>query len=222
WDRYTDLNQLFSDSWRISDASSLFDYAPGDSTSTYTINGWPIEDATSCELPDMGRVDPVALDVAAEACAGIIDRMDRANCTADVAVTGELEFAATYVTAQKLEQGGTKVDIHPEVKFIDVGKRGTFVAVVKRSLTGQRLAVEKEGEEHEVGAVQFYLNGRPEGDPVKVDRSGRAQWTSAALQEGTHIVSAHFLPSRANTVDLASQSRELHYVVRGDKEPEPF
>ena len=214
WERHAELNEKLSDSWRISDASSLFDYAPGTSTATFTIRGWPFEDASSCELPDMDSVDPIALDIATEVCRDVIDREDRGNCTMDVVVTGEIKFAATYLLAQKLEQGGTKIEIYPEDKFIAEGKIATFVAVIKRSLTGQRLASEEDGDGSEVGQVQFHFNGEPAGDPVKVDRFGRAYWTSPRLEQGEHKVSAEFLPARGNKVNLASRSFDLVYVVR--------
>ncbi|MEM8998584.1 MAG: Ig-like domain-containing protein, partial [Acidobacteriota bacterium] len=221
WDRYMELNQLFSDSWRITDASSLFDYAPGTSTATFTQLGWPVEDATSCELPDLGSVRPVDQDIAAAACADLVDREDRHNCTVDVAVTGELEFAATYVLAQKLEQGGTQVEVHPDFEFTQAGKVATFVAVVKRSLTGERLTSKREGGVLDVGEVQFFLEGRPVGAPVKVDENGRARWTSGALQVGTHRVSARFQPAPNNDLHLASRSHELLYVVRTAQETDP-
>ncbi|MEO1366043.1 MAG: Ig-like domain-containing protein, partial [Acidobacteriota bacterium] len=151
-------------------------------------------------------------------------REDRHNCTVDVAVTGELEFAATYVLAQKLEQGGTQIEVHPDVKFIHGGQVASFVAVVKRSLTGERVAIDGDGEDPGIGEVQFFVDGRPAGAPVRVDRSGRARWTSGALQEGTYRVSAHFEPALGNRVHLESRSHDLLYVVRGAKEPDlvPF
>ncbi|MEM6794340.1 MAG: hypothetical protein AAF725_10175 [Acidobacteriota bacterium] len=219
WDRYTDLNVSFSNSWRITSASSLFDYAPGTSTSTFTIPGWPIENATSCVLPDLGRVRPIALDVAAVACQPLVDRQDRDDCTKDVAVTGEIGFAATYITAQKLELGGTKIEIHPEQTDAQQGEAVAFVAVVKRSLTDLRLTSETASEGFVLGKVQFYLDGQPADAPVLLDRFGRARWTSPRLQLGEYKVSARFEPALNNRNDLASSSRTLIYKVAGDVRP---
>ncbi|MEM1181814.1 MAG: hypothetical protein AAGM22_25945 [Acidobacteriota bacterium] len=221
-DRHDDLNVTFSDSWRITNASSLFDYAPGTSTSTFTIRGWPYDGATSCEVPDMDTVEPIALDIAAEACLGVEDRNQRENCTMDVAFTGELEFAKTYVVQQKLEKGGTKTEIFPEKKWLPKGEPAAVVAVVKRLLTDQRLAATDEADEFDVGQVQFYVNSKPTGDPVRVDRFGQARWELPRLELGEHKVAAEFTPSRTNTVDLPSRSVEIVHVVREIQDIQEF
>lgn len=215
-DRYKDLNETFSKSWRVSDASSLFDYAPGTSTATFRVEGWPFENASSCELPDMTMVDPIDRDVAERACREVIDRDNRNNCVMDVAVTGEIGFAKTYLLAQKLEQAGTKTEIHPERKVTEEGNPATFVAVIKRGLTGQRLSFDdKEQRCYGAGLVQFYFKGEPMGEPVRIDRFGRAQWTSPELKAGEYKVSAEFLPARGDDGNLASRSFELVHLVRG-------
>ena len=40
-ERYDVLYEKFADAWRVTDRDSLFDYAPGASTSTYTMKDWP-------------------------------------------------------------------------------------------------------------------------------------------------------------------------------------
>ncbi len=42
-DRYVALYQTFANGWRVSNASSLFDYAAGQSTATFTDTSWPPE-----------------------------------------------------------------------------------------------------------------------------------------------------------------------------------
>ncbi len=214
-DRYKDLNETFSKSWRISNASSLFDYAPGTSTATFTVEGWPFENAGSCEVPDMNMVNPIDRDIAERACREIIDRDNRNNAVMDVVVTGEIGFAKTYLLAQKLEQAGTKTEIHPERKVTEEGKPATFFAVIKRALTGQRLSFDEKEQRYGVGRVQFYLNGEPMGKPVRIDRFGRAQWTSPKLKAGEYKVSAKFLPTKGDDDNFASCSFELVHLVRG-------
>ena len=214
-DRYKDLNETFSKSWRVSNASSLFDYAPGTSTATFRVEGWPFENAGSCELPDMTMVNPIDRDVAERACREVIDRDNRNNCVMDVVVTGEIGFAKTYLLAQKLEQAGTKTEIHPERKVTEEGNPATFVAVIKRGLTGQRLSFDDKEQRYGAGLVQFYFNGEPMGEPVRLDRFGRAQWTSPELKDGEYKVSAEFLPARGDDGNLTSRSFDLVHVVRG-------
>ena len=129
-DRYQHLNVIFSDSWRISDATSLFDYAPGTSTATFMLRGWPYENARSCEIPDMPAVEPIDLAVAQWECRNIIDKENQQNCVMDVAVTGEIKFAKTYLLEQQLEQGCTKTKVFPIKIVAFAGNPITIVAVI--------------------------------------------------------------------------------------------
>jgi dienelactone hydrolase len=214
-DRYKDLNETFSKSWRVSNASSLFDYAPGTSTATFTIEGWPFENDSSCELPNMLKVNPIDRDVAKRACLKVIDPDNRNNCIMDVAVTGEIGFAKTYLLAQKLEQAGTKTEIYPERKVTEEADSATFIAVIKRRLTAQRLIFDDKEQRYGIGRVQFYFNGEPIGEPVRIDRFGRAQWTSPKLKAGEYKVSAKFLPAKGDDDNFTSRSFELVHLVRG-------
>lgn len=163
----------------------------------------------------MNMVNPIDRDVAERACREIIDRDNRNNAVMDVVVTGEIGFAKTYLLAQKLEQAGTKTEIHPERKVTEDGNPATFVAVVKRALTGQRLSFDDKEQRYGVGRIQFYFNGKPMGEPVRIDRFGRAQWTSPKLKAGKYEVSATFLPAKGDDGNLASRSFELVHLVRG-------
>ncbi|MDH3523879.1 MAG: glycoside hydrolase [Acidobacteriota bacterium] len=102
--RYTQLYQTFADTWRVSDATSLFDYAPGTSTADFTLASWP-KDSAPCELPREPVAKPLNAEAAQQACANLIDADRRANCVFDVAVTGERRFAYTYLVTQALELG---------------------------------------------------------------------------------------------------------------------
>ncbi len=215
-DRYQDLNVVFSNSWRVNNTTSLFDYAPGTSTETFTVEGWPVEDANSCEVPEMEEIDPVEPDVAERVCQDLIDPENRKNCIMDVMLTGEIGIADTYLVAQELEQCGTKTEIYPESKVTHEGGRATFVAVIKRCLTGQRLNFDNQ-EEREAW-IQFYFNGEPFDEPVPIDRFGRARWTSPQLEPGKYVVSAEFLPGKGEDCYLPSRSFERIHTVRGEEE----
>lgn len=213
--RYKDLNKTFSKSWRVSNASSLFDYAPGTSTATYTTQGWPFENASSCEIPRMSKVKPIDREVAKRACLEVVDPDNRNNCVMDVAVTGEIGFAKSYLLAQKLEQAGTKTEIYPERKVTKEGDPATFIAIIKRRLTGQRLAFDDKEQRYGAGGVQFFFNGEAMGNPVRIDRFGRARWTSPKLKAGKYTVSAKFLPAKGDDNNFTSRSLDIVYVVRG-------
>lgn len=213
-ERYVDLNQLFSDSWRVNDASSLFDYDHGTSTDTYTIQGWPFENATSCRVADKAFAEGIDRKEAAQACEGIVDKSNRENCIADIVLTGETEFAQTYLSAQKLRIAGTKTELYVEEREPKFGDGLVFVAVVKRTLTGLSLIEHQKKTGESTGRVQFYLNNEPIGRPVSLDDFGRARWKSTELEKGAHKIRAKFIPEKNNPDDLPSESLVLIYDVR--------
>jgi hypothetical protein len=105
--RYQDLYGKFANAWRVTDATSLFDYAPGTNTATFTVSDWPRFNPRSCLIPGQTPAEPTTPQIAAQACSGITDRDQKADCTFDVTVTGETGFAQTYGTMQGFRPHGT-------------------------------------------------------------------------------------------------------------------
>ncbi|MCI5197477.1 MAG: hypothetical protein D3919_14915 [Candidatus Electrothrix sp. AW5] len=95
--RYIDLYQNFGNAWRVTDQSSLFDYAPGTSTDTFTVYNSPSED-----LPEELTESAVNEDIAMQACQDVKDKVQYNNCVFDVMVTGETGFAETYLASQRV------------------------------------------------------------------------------------------------------------------------
>jgi len=103
-DRYVALYEAFADAWRVTGETTLFDYAPGTSTATFTFPSWPLESPESCEIPKEILTQPLDdPEIAAMVCAPIVDEVQRANCVFDVTVTGDVVFADTYLLTQQLE-----------------------------------------------------------------------------------------------------------------------
>ena len=102
--RYLDLYQKFGDAWRVSNKTSLFDYAAGTSTATFTAASWPNEDLP-CAVPEAPVVKPLDRNVAERVCRAITDEKMKSNCIFDVAVTGEPGFAKTYEVTQRIRRG---------------------------------------------------------------------------------------------------------------------
>jgi uncharacterized membrane protein len=92
----------FADAWRITDASSLFDYEQGKTTETYTIKPYPVEGAPSA-LSDLTAEQQAT---GRSACAAITDPNLADECAFDVAATGETGFAQTYTDVQFLYDNG--------------------------------------------------------------------------------------------------------------------
>jgi hypothetical protein len=209
-DRYDALNVKFADAWRVG-KSSLFDYAPGMDTEDFTNRAWPVEDATSCNIPELSPVKPIEKDVAEKLCAEIGNKADRVNCAFDVALTGEANFARTYLHSQTLVERATETEVFPEKTASKAGERVGFVAVVKNKKSGERLA---PANGRETGAVQFTLNGSKLGKPVKLDAFGRATLTTTRLKPGKHQIGAMYVPAKAEAEFLPSVSAETLHVVK--------
>jgi hypothetical protein len=107
--RYQNLYDVFGNAWRVSDTTSLFDYASGTSTATFTIPYWPSGISNQVCIPppqpNMTNRPPqkrLPLAEAVEACSGVVDPDHKANCIQDVMVTGERGFATTYLRADQI------------------------------------------------------------------------------------------------------------------------
>ncbi|NJM30319.1 MAG: hypothetical protein HC855_09640 [Rhizobiales bacterium] len=111
-DRYSVMYEKFGNAWRVDDASSLFDYAPGQSTKYFTDEAWPNGDSPkSClarQLPGGVKpqppLEPIDKETAAQLCAEIKDKVRQANCMQDVMVTGEKAIAQLYATTETIER----------------------------------------------------------------------------------------------------------------------
>jgi len=207
-DRHRDLNRIFAKSWRVG-ATSLFDYAPGQSSATYTDERWPVENATSCTLPGREPARPLPIEAARRLCANVVNEADRDNCAADVAATGEKNFAATYLLSQKLERGGTRTEVYVERPRRHIGGKAAVTAVVKLEKTGERLSARKDGGD--LGSVQFTLNGANYGRPAKLDAFGRARTSIATAPNARsqRLVGAVFIPPKGDVDLLTSRSLDV-------------
>ncbi|WP_177233629.1 SBBP repeat-containing protein [Stigmatella erecta] len=86
----------FADSWRITQAESLFDYGQGESTATFTNRSLPASTASTSELT------PAQHQAAQQTCqtAGVTDPLQLDDCILDVAFTGDPAFATGAAEAQ--------------------------------------------------------------------------------------------------------------------------
>jgi RHS repeat-associated protein len=92
----TKLYSVFGNSWRITQAESLFDYLPGQSTATFTNLSIPTAPATVAALPDAARTQ------AAATCAalGVTVQPALDDCILDVGLSGDPSYAASAVAFQ--------------------------------------------------------------------------------------------------------------------------
>jgi subtilisin family serine protease len=204
-DRYLTLYKKFADAWRVTDKTSLFDYAPGTSTATFTMSDWPLEQPP-CVIPHREPVRPASLVVAERACRPVTDHNMHKNCVFDVMVTGNLGFAQTYLVSQQIQIGpATTTTVYDHRDPTEVEEPVTFTATVKAG-TGMP-----------TGMVQFLLDGSKAGPPVKLDAMGQATWKTSHLKPGKHKVAAIYIPS-AGSVFLPSTSADEEHTVLAEDE----
>jgi lysyl endopeptidase len=204
-DRYVDLYQKFGNAWRVTNSTSLFDYAQGKSTSDYTHTSWPSENPP-CNFADMIPNLPITLIAAQSACAQITDTGRRSNCVFDVQITGELSFASTYLLAQKIEDNGTNTTIIQDKNPSQHNEAVSFIATVIPLKASER------DHSKPSGTIQFTLNGKNVGSPVKLDANGHATFTTSMLPPGNHKLAAIFTPASSSHF-LESSSVELSHTV---------
>ena len=105
-DRYQALYEKFADAWRVTDASSLFDYQPGTNTATFTLDEWPRNHPQSCAIGGRASVQAATEQVAKEACANVANATQKADCVFDVMITGNTGFAKGYELTQGFKPRG--------------------------------------------------------------------------------------------------------------------
>jgi subtilisin family serine protease len=207
-DRYIDLNETFADAWRVTDASSLFDYAPGTSTKNFTFDAWPLE-SPPCLIPGSDDIPAKPIDkaTAVELCRPITGKDANANCVFDVRVTGEPGLVKTYELAQQIMAGSTKTSLIDAKDPTPPGDGPvTFSATVALSAKTGKQPVP-------TGHVQFAVNGEDMGAPVALNRKGTAQWVTSFARLGVVTVTARYLPT-ADSVFLPSSSLEEEHTVK--------
>jgi len=99
-DRYKVLYEKFADAWRVTDATSLFDYEPGTNTATFTRSEWPRNHPQSCAIEGQTSAPAATEEIAQQACAKVVGPR-KADCIFDVMVTGNAGFGKTYEVTQR-------------------------------------------------------------------------------------------------------------------------
>ncbi len=203
-DRYVTLYRKFADAWRLTNKDSLFDYAPGTSTETFTMRDWPPE-KPPCVVPNTKPVEPASEALAEAACRRVFDHNMHSDCVFDVRVTGNIDFATTYLTTQRVLADSTTISLTDDADPSQVGEWVTFTAYVAANSSAVA--------GFPSGTVQFAVDGSSVGEPVTVDAKGRANWSTSQIKVGTHRITASYLPG-ADSVFLPSTSIEKTHVVR--------
>jgi hypothetical protein len=202
--RYNTLYKKFADAWRVDNKDSLFDYAPGTSTDTFTNKDWPSE-KPPCVARDEKPLEPGSEALAHAACRQIKDPNRRADCIFDVRATGDLIFAKSYLVTQRIVADSTTTSLTTDTDPTQIGEWVTFTASVAAKSSASTSIPS--------GRVQFAVDGADIGEPVPVNGKGGAKWETSQLKVGTHRITATYLPG-ADSVFLPSTSLEEFHTVK--------
>lgn len=186
----------FADTWRVTDKTSLFDYARDTSTATFTLPIYPPE-----KIPPL-KPENVAL--AQEACRVVTDKIILKGCLFDVATTGDTIFAEGALLIQQIQRGSTQTTVVDDRDPTKQGENVTFTATVR---------LQVQSRVSPTGSVQFTLDGERMGDPVALDARGQAKWATARLVACKHLIAAHFIPSKESALLPSSSFDESHMVL---------
>ncbi|WP_152190737.1 multicopper oxidase domain-containing protein [Georgenia satyanarayanai] len=214
--RHQVLYRTFADAWRVTDGTSLFVYGPGESTASFTDRRWPAV-KPPCRLQPWfdvpGAQPPVtglSVEAAERACRLVTDGALHHDCALDVAATGDEEFARDYLREQALARRTVTVQL---VVDRPDPRAGTILVATVLPLSGR-------GKEWAAasGSVTFVVDDAPVGQPVRLDRRGRAMLVLHHLKEGRHRVRAEyggggresFLPCSSATAVVSAGDRSEH------------
>lgn len=207
-DRYDALYRTYADSWRVDDATSLFFYQSGESTKRFTDPTWPGE-ASQCnveppfEIPGAPVLEGMPVERAEKLCASVTEKDLHQFCVFDVAATGDEIFAKHYQITQELRPQVTAVQIVADNVSTQPGERLTVTAIVL-PLGGKRVIPS--------GGVAFFVDGKSAGRTVRLDKSGRARFTTAPLKRGTHRIRAAYTGSGDQAHQASSSPFLIHTV----------
>jgi Bacterial Ig-like domain (group 3) len=204
-DRYTTLYQTFADAWRVTARDSLFDYAPGTSTDTFTMKDWPKQTAP-CVVHDEKPVEPASEAAAIAVCRPVRDSTRRADCVFDVRATGNLGFAKTYVDTQRNQAFSTTTSLTDADNPSQPGQWVTFTAFVAPDATA--------ATSRPSGTVQFAIDGANAGEPTTLDAKGRATLETSRLKIGASRVTASYLPGADSAFLPSTAAEKVHEVNR--------
>lgn len=112
-----DLYTTYADSWRISQVESLFDYEPGEDTSTY--NDVPPDPELT--LDDIDPVDRAAAEATCIA-AGIDEDPLFSECALDVAILGGAATGGALDTLDQIPDRGTYLAVSGQASIFQAGR----------------------------------------------------------------------------------------------------
>jgi hypothetical protein len=187
----TDVYKTFADRWRVSDATSLFDYGPGQSTATFTDRTFPDRPTTTADLAGPAK------ELAQAAC-GSLNLEDPSlldACILDVGLTGQAGFAtgAQDVDDGMLTDPAEPAPIAGPVVATTIGAPPTLVSV---SYPGEVSRLEFQGHKAQRITVAISSATVPEScSPFGLLAPDGTHIGSSCVINGTGLINEITLPA---------------------------
>jgi hypothetical protein len=190
-ERYNLLYHVFGDSWRVTNANSLFDYKPGTSPVKFRVPGWPGQ-TPPCTVhgspnPPAKPIDP---QKAAEYCRDVADKRAKADCSFDVALTGEPGIAKLFLASRRFHMGATITKVAHDLRGSTGARAVIYTAEVTPGAQGNGGAPR--------GTIVFSVAGKPVSKPIPLDERGVAHWESTSINMLDQTVTATFTPASSS------------------------
>lgn len=217
---FSSLYPGFADSWRVNQATSLFNYPKGATTATYTDRSFPRRPAIFADL------SPAQRRSALLACraAGLTQRVDLADCGLDVAVTGSADLAASAAEAdqEKVGTGRATGTTHPGSGLLAttiISKPGTGAHTTFVGRRGQRVMVEVVSTTLPYQCGTLTLHG-PDDNLLAEGCTGKGTSIEGTLLPSNGVYSIDLSPSggatgRATLRIFLSEDRALSSSIDG-------
>ncbi len=186
-DRFVTLYAKFAEAWRVTDKTSLFDYAGGTSTATFTLLDWPRE-APPFTVPDSEPATPISLAAAQRACYSIKMKALREDCVFDVQVTGSVGFARNYQQIQKIRLSATAITLNERHESKSTDARWPMTVQVRALAANEKIIPG--------GTVQLFVDAMASGLPVPLDTHGRATLKNYRHIRERQIISVRYAPAK--------------------------
>lgn len=126
---FSTLYPGFSDSWRVTAATSLFTYSPGTNTATYTDKSYPHAPVSLSSVPNLAAATAQCTN------AGVTDPVTLRDCELDVGLTGESAFAAADSPPATENSGSFGID--GAAATVTIGAPGGSSALHFQGTAGQ-------------------------------------------------------------------------------------
>lgn len=205
---WVQLYETFGESWRISEAESLFDYVQGKNYAAFQIRSFPIKSFTVIDLSDDDRKKAQAVCTSS----GIRTQPLLDDCILDVGVTKDAEFARSALAvsnSRHRENTGHSLEAETKSFTVEIDKPGSYPIENFEALAGQKMFFRAlasgglkwsewklEDSEGKIIFTQYFDPGAMQPGEHVLPKTGnyRSTLTTSGSETGTLEVTRNLVP----------------------------